>query len=263
MKAPRFFSAPAIMVGEVVHQRVAPLRHRLKYRVFSLLVDLDRLKELNRRSGLFSLNRFNLLSLHTGDLAGGAAADLAGHARALVRERVGLDDIASVHLLTFPRVLGYVFNPLSIYFCQDGGGRIAALIYEVRNTFGGMTSYVSAVNDDRIEGAAKTMAVSPFNDETGQYDFALSARGDVLTMAVSLRVAGKPLINTWHTAVARPFSTWRILAVTAAMPLMTLKVIAAIHLEALKLWLKGLRPPRRNTSAQQPPHPATPPTPAE
>lgn len=239
------FGEPAILKGSVVHQRVQPVAHRLEYRVFSLLLDLDRLDEAGKGRRLFSVDRFNLLSFHRRDVADGATSDLAAHARRLVADELAITNIRSVWLLTYPRVLGYVFNPLSVYFCLDGEGNVAALVYEVSNTFGARVSYVSAVRDGRIDGAAKSMLVSPFNRTTGEYRFGFSATEEEMTVGVALHDLGKPVLKTWFRARRHDLGDARILASVLAMPFMTLKVIAAIHYEALKLWLKGLRPPAR------------------
>lgn len=240
-------SAAQLLTGAVVHQRVHPLRHRLRYRVFSVLVDLDRLEDAAGSCRLFSHNRWNLLSFHDSDLADGRQHDLAGHARDLVAAKYPELAIRRVLLLTYPRVLGYVFNPLSVYFCLDRNDDLAALVYEVSNTFGERISYVCGIEGGHIDPADKRMLVSPFNEKNGAYGFRVAIDNRELTVGVSLKHNAKPLLNTWYRAERRPFTDARIALAALAVPFMTLKVIAAIHLEAGKLWLKGLRPPRRGT----------------
>jgi DUF1365 family protein len=238
------FGKPAIMTGKVVHERIRPLHHRLEYGVFSILVDAANLQELDK-TPFFSVDRFNLLSLHRADMADGSKEDLAQHARELVRTETGCEDIASVWLLTYPRLLGFVFNPLSVYFCLDRDGEPVAAVYEVSNTFGDRTSYVCRITDGRVEPAGKRMLVSPFNGAHGHYNFGLALNAEKLTVGVALHEGGKPVLKTFFKADAAPFSGWQILKSAIAFPFMTLKVVAAIHYEAAKLWLKGLRFPQR------------------
>lgn len=239
--------APQLLTGAVVHQRVHPLRHRLRYRVFSVLVDLDQIESAASVCRLFSHNRWNLLSLHDSDLADGQQHDLAGHARRLVAAKHPELAIDRVLLLTYPRVLGYVFNPLSVYFCLNRNDDLAAVIYEVSNTFGERISYVCRVADGHVDPADKRMLVSPFNEKNGAYGFRVAIDDREITVGVSLKHNAKPLLNTWYRAKRRPLTDARIAFATLTVPFMTLKVIAAIHLEAGKLWLKGLRPPKRGT----------------
>ncbi|MCC0021444.1 MAG: DUF1365 domain-containing protein [Nitratireductor sp.] len=238
------FGKPAIMTGKVVHERVRPLHHRLEYGVFSILVDAGQLQELDK-TPFFSVDRFNLLSLHRADMADGSREDLAQHARDLVRRETGREDIVSVWLLTYPRLLGFVFNPLSVYFCLDSERQPVAAVYEVSNTFGDRTSYVCRITDGRVEPAGKRMLVSPFNEAHGHYNFGLALDAEKLTVGVALHEGGKPVLKTFFKANAAPFSGLQIIKSALAFPFMTLKVVAAIHYEAAKLWLKGLRFPQR------------------
>ena len=147
----------ALYVGTVMHQRLRPARHRLRYRMFSLLLDLDELSALARRLRWFSLNRFNVFSLHERDYGDvRSAADGAG-LRACVERQLraaGLPAGGAIRLLTMPRILGYAFNPLSVYFCDDADGALQALIYEVNNTFGERHSYLIEVDAGERDGGA-------------------------------------------------------------------------------------------------------------
>ena len=243
------FERPAIMQGGIVHQRIQPARHRLEYSVFSILVDLDDIGALNK-CRLFGANRFNLLSFHARDMADGDITDLAGYVRGKVQAETGIGRIQHVWLLTFPRLLGNVFNPLSIYFCLDKNRTIIAAVFEVSNTFGDRTSYVCAVNDGRVESASKRMLVSPFNGITGRYRFSLHVSDDELTVGVALYEDGQAILKTHQKLTALPFTDAQIFKSTARYPLMTMKVVAAIHFEAARLWLKGLRFPEKVTRAR-------------
>ena len=133
----------AIYVGDVVHQRLTPKRHRLRHHVYWMLADLDELDELDRHLRLFSYNAFNLISLHDEDHGEGSRRPLAEQMRAhAAAAGIANPEQLSVRLLCMPRIAGYDFNPLSVYYCIDRGETLRAMIYEVNNTFGGRHTYV-------------------------------------------------------------------------------------------------------------------------
>ena len=248
----------ALYTGAVMHQRLRPARHRLRYRVFSLLIDLDELPALARRLRLFSVNRFNLFSLHErdhGDLAsrrpsGRASSEgLRAYVDRQLRE-AGLPPAARVRLLTMPRILGYAFNPLSVYFCHGGDGGLDAVLYEVNNTFGERHSYLIAVEPGErhaeriVQHCAKQFHVSPFLALDLGYVFRLEPpHRERVAMSLAV-VANDPkgvLVNARLDARRRPLDDAALARVFVSHPLLTLKVIAAIHWEALRLVLKGVR----------------------
>lgn len=268
--------AATLYVGRVMHRRLRPFGHRFVYRVFSLLIDIDRIDEAAATSRLFSHNRFNLFGYH--DCDHGPRENVprendprnpgvAGHAGLrpwLERhlDAAGIDiGHGRIRLLCFPRVFGYTFNPLSIFFCHDEAGRLAAIIYEVHNTFGDRHVYLFRIADADQASAArsavlthatdKTFHVSPFIDMTPRYRFRLRAPGE--TLSILIREAdpqGDLLLATLHgEAVA--FNDRNLAKLFVTHPLMTLKVIAAIHWEALRLWWKGAR---YHPRPEPPPH---------
>lgn len=246
------FPASGLFAGTVLHRRVHPVRHSLRYRVFSILVDLDDIEATVRRSRLFSHNRWNALSFHDSDHADGDTSDLAGFTRSLIRQKTG-KTADQVFMFTFPRVFGYVFNPLTVYFGLWADGSPLAMIYEVNNTFGGRTHYVCPVRQSgdalAIDNAGKRLLVSPFNGERGRYGFRLDIDDDRMTLGVALKEAGRAILNTSYASTRKEVTDTNILRLLAAIPAMTIKVITVIHWEALKLWIKGLRPPRRLKAA--------------
>lgn len=250
--------ASALYRGEVMHQRLRPRAHRLRYRVFWLLLDLAEIGQLDRRLTLFSHNRFNLLSFRDGDHGDGSGGALRPQVEALL-ERAGLDiGDGPVRLLTMPRVLGYVFNPISLFFCHHPDGRLAAMIYEVTSTFGVRHAYVIATSPaDQAAGrisqcAAKALHVSPFMGMEMDYEFRGRVPGERLDLTIGGFDAEGLLITAAMSATRRPLTDGALASAVAAMPLLTLKVVAAIHWEALRLWLKGVKLTAAPVAAAEP-----------
>lgn len=239
----------ALYVGDVMHQRLRPLRHRLAYRVFSLLLDLDELAALPSRLRCFSVGRFNLFSFHPADHGDGAAHDVAG-LRAQLEARLreaGFPVGGAIRLLTMPRILGYAFNPLSLWFCHaPAGGELQAIVYEVNNTFGERHSYLIEVAAGRPgvveQRCDKRLFVSPFMDMDVHYRFRIEPPADHLTVAIGVHDGEGPESTVlWARlhAERRPLTDAALLRAFLTHPLLTLKVIGGIHWEALKLWIKG------------------------
>lgn len=239
--------ASALYRGGVMHRRLRPKAHRLNYRVFWLLLDLAEIDELDRRLRLFARNRFNLLSFHDRDHGDGSGAALRPQIEAFL-DRAGIEiGKGAIRLLTMPRVLGYVFNPISIYYCHHVDGRLAAMVYEVTSTFGVRHAYVIPVPEkDQAagvirQGAAKALYVSPFMGMDMDYAFRGHAPGERLDLTIDGLDAGGVLITAIMSAERRALDDKALWSATLALPLMTFKVMAAIHWEALKLWIKGVR----------------------
>lgn len=233
--------AGALYPARVMHRRRIAPQYRFVYRLFYLLLDIDRLDELARQLRGFSHNRFNLVSLHDRDYGDGRG--LRVWAEGLLREH-GLEAGGRIRLLTLPRLLGYAFNPISLWYCEDRAGRLQAVIAEVRNTFGEKHSYLlaSAPGYGAYEGLAvkeKCFHVSPFLDRAGCYRFALSAPGERLRVAIHEERDGAPVLDATLAAERRELTAVQLLFQVLRMPWMTLKVMWGIHWEALKLWLRG------------------------
>lgn len=246
--------ASALYRGAVAHRRFRPRAHRLRYRVFWLLLDLAELDDLDRRLAVFSYNRFNLLSFHDRDHGDGSTGRLRDQIEARLGA-VGVDlEGGAIRLLTMPRLLGYVFNPISIYYCHRPDGSLAAMVYEVTSTFGLRHAYVAPIRpQDQAAGfirqrAAKALYVSPFMDMDMEYAFLGQAPGARLGLTIEGRDDRGVLITATLAADRRRLSDRALLAAAVSVPLLTLKVVVAIHWEALKLWLKGVpltrQPPR-------------------
>jgi hypothetical protein len=226
--------------GEVVHRRLAPVRHELRYRVFNLFADVDRLEETARQLRLFSYNRLNLFSVMDRNHGPGDGTPIRQHAWKLVRNADGGELVKRVFMFCYPSVLGYVFNPLTVYFGFDEADRLRLMIYEVNNTFGGRHSYVVPVGDELAQKAPKHFFVSPFNAVEGQYTFHFTTPGEKMALGVALSVAEKPVLNAYVSGVRSELSDGALLRAFLGVPFLTIKVIGAIHLQALRLWWKGL-----------------------
>jgi uncharacterized protein len=230
--------------GVVFHSRLRPKSHAFRYRVFSLLVDLDELTELDRRLRLFSRNRWNLFSFRDRDHGIGDPTSLIDW----VHERLRTIGIAipggRIALLCYPRILGYVFNPLSVYFCRRADGTLAALIYEVHNTFGERHAYVLPVEGEvgsaLRQACSKAFFVSPFNDVSGHYTFTVSPPADTVSIHIDQGDSAGPLFRAGFSGRRSELSDRTLLHLALRYPLMTIKVIAAIHWEAIRLLLKGV-----------------------
>jgi DUF1365 family protein len=234
-------AAASLYVGRTVHQRFRPAPHGFSYGVFQLLLDIDRLDEAFEGLNLIRQDRFGLFSFAVRDHGARDGAPL----RAWVEARLADARIAAtakrIRLLTFPRVLGFVFNPLSVFFVHGEDERLEAVIYEVNNTFGQTHAYVvpaSGARDER-QAAEKAFYVSPFFRVEGGYRFRLRAPGARFKLVIVKDVGGLPDFVASLTARRLPLTDGHLLRLSLAMPLMTLGVVAAIHWEALRLWIKG------------------------
>jgi DUF1365 family protein len=245
-----------VYTGRVVHRRRAPRAHAFSYRVFALALDLDEIDAVAGRLRLFARGRGGLFSFHDGDVGRPGPEPIAMRTRSLLAE-AGLGRFASrIELLTYPRLFGYVFNPLSVYFCHDDDGRLGAVLYEVTNTFQERKCYVipldpgepTACDGPLRHACAKEMYVSPFTDAQGTYSFHLRPPGEAVTVGVALRSDGKPVLDTCFHATRRPLTDRTLAMLAFGYPLMTLKVTVAIHLEAVQLWAKGVPVVARHSS---------------
>lgn len=241
-------TASALYFGKVMHKRLRPFVHGFTYRVFSLYLDLDELAACHSRLRLFSHNRWNLFSFHDRDHGARDGSALKPWIEARLAA-AGVDLAGGpVRILCFPRVLGYVFNPLSIWFCHHADGGLRAILYEVRNTFGGKHGYLIPLNPAHREGdaiaqsTAKRFYVSPFIAMDSRYDFRLAVPGERLSVAIHQWVAEGGQLVARQSGRRRTLSDGNLLRAFFAYPLMTAKVIGAIHWQALRLWLKGARP---------------------
>jgi hypothetical protein len=247
--------AAALYVGDVMHARLKPMGHRFSYRVMSLLIDLDRLAEADQQSRLFGVNHAALYSFHEADHGERDGSSLRAYAQRCAAER-GIDLTGGrVLLLCYPRLLGYTFNPLSVYFCYRADNELALLVYEVRNTLGDIHPYVLPVTSSDITDAGvrqqqdKLFYVSPFIEMAMRYHFRVRPPGARVQLRILETNREGPLLAATFNGSHRALNTKALLRAFFALPLVTIKIMAAIHWEALRLWLKGARLVPRNDEA--------------
>ena len=234
----------AIYAGEVFHQRFRPRVHKLRYRVFQCLFDLDELDAMAGRLRLFSRNRFNLFSFHDKDFADRSGGALRPQIEALMRRAGQEPDGGPIRLLAMPRMLGHVFNPLTVWFCHRRDGSVATMIYEVTNTFKERHSYIIPVGDgqahERVirQSCDKSFYVSPFMDLDMRYDITVEPPMEATKVVVAGGNAKGPLIVAAFAGKRRELSDGALFRAFLRYPLLTLKVVAGIHVEALWLFLK-------------------------
>lgn len=223
----------AIYTGTLMHARRSPARHVFRYPVSYWLFDLDELWELERRLRLFSVNRRNVVSLRDADHFDGSAP--LKHA---VLELVADPSVERVLMLTQPRVLGYVFNPVSFYWCYRGDGSLACMVSELSNTFGERLPEVLRGPELRYE-QRKRLHVSPFFGLDQTYEYAFSQPGDDIWARIHVRDTdgAHPLTAVLHGR-RRELSNRSLGTLLLRYPVQPVQVTALIHFEALRLWLK-------------------------
>lgn len=246
----------ALYAGKVMHQRLKPRRHRLSYRMFFLLLDLDEISGLCRRLRLLSHNRFGLFSFFDKDHGDGAGGSLKAYVERQL-ETAGIETGGPIQLLSMPRMLGYAFNPLSIYFCHDRQGELVAILYEVNNTFGQRHSYLIPSTKDSDDGVVrqhcdKQFYVSPFIGMGMGYRFRIGLPEEGVAVHITGSDADGPLIVASFSGKRRELTDGGLMRAFFAYPLLTLKVVAGIHWEALLLWAKGMRLYERPTPPLRP-----------
>ena len=232
-----------VYFGKVTHRRLRPVTHNLAYDVASVFIDLDDLAA-GRLPMLMSHNRFNLFSIYDRDHGGRDGEAIRDFAWRLVSQVSGSDTIKHIYMLCYPRILGFGFNPLTTYFAIDRNGQTRQLIYEVHNTFGGRHAYVTGLADasaTHVATAEKVFRVSPFNRIEGTYSLRATEPRQNVVLGVALSTAEGPVLNAYFAGHWKPLDNASLLRVFFGLPLMTLKVVSAIHWEALKLWKKGLK----------------------
>ena len=234
----------SIYNGSVIHKRFKPKKHFFKYKVFSLFLDLSELKELNNNLNFFSLNKFNLISFYEkdhGERDGSSILDWV--INNLRSNNVSTDNI-KVKLLCYPRILGYVFNPLSIFFVYDNDENLISILYEVKNTFGEQHTYVFKIEGENKliqNNCSKKFHVSPFIEMDCNYFFRILNPGDKLSVIIDQYDQEGKILFASQDVIRSDLTKKNLMNSYLKHPLMTFKIISAIHFEAFKLWIKGIK----------------------
>ena len=239
----------AIYNGTVIHKRFKPRIHFFKYKVFSLLIDLSELNILDKKITFFSYNRFNLISFFDKDHGNRDGSSIKNWIiQVLQKKNISTKNI-KIKILCYPRIFGYVFNPLSIFFIYDTDSNPIAILYEVKNTFGEQHTYVFKINikDQHISNnCKKKFYVSPFMDLESKYFFKVLIPNERLSVIIDQRDKEGKLLFASQDGERVKISSKNLLISYLKHPLMTLKIISAIHYEALKLWIKGVKLVKKN-----------------
>lgn len=242
-------AAAQFLVGPVMHARLKPVGHRFTYQVFALLIDLSQVQAAGRLSRFFSVDRPNLLSFRQKDHGPTGAGDDPATAISRILTEAGLKTPPKrLLLLCYPRVFGFVFNPISIYFAYDSNDELVGLVYEVRNTFGDKHCYVAPIKPGELSEAGlrqsreKVFYVSPFLAPRLFYHFRIRPpdSGGLAVRILEKDIEG-PILAASFSGRPLAITDLACLRLAFGLPLMTLKVVAAIHFEALRLWFKGVR----------------------
>ncbi len=237
---------PCLYYGHVYHKRLKPFIHELNYRVFYCWLNLDKIGQTTKNLSFFSYNRFNLFSFYDRDHATRDGQPIRPWIEKALIEHGYKDCVGQkIYLLCYPRILGYVFNPLTIYFCYNKAGTLRAILHEVKNTFGDQHGYILPANknDNGMikQNCDKVFHVSPFIQMDAQYHFKLKEPDEKLLINITQNIDGENFLIANLTGQRKSLNNRSLLKSFFLYPLMTIKVIMAIHYEALHLWRKGAK----------------------
>ena len=237
-----------IYTGNVIHKRFKPKEHYFKYKVFSLLIDLDELKIIKDNIKIFSYNKFNILSFFDKDHGPRDGSSIKEWVKKNLKN-IGInDDKVQVKLLCYPRIFGYVFNPLSIFFIYNERSELISILYEVKNTFGEQHTYIFKTNDNKtiINNCSKKFYVSPFIEMDCEYNFRVLKPTSTISIIIDQKDKEGKILFASQDGIAQKLDEKNLIFSFFSHPLMTFKIIVAIHYEALKLWIKGIKIVKKN-----------------
>ena len=234
--------------GVVTHKRFKPVKHFLKYKTFSFFIDLDEIEKLDKKNIIFSFNKFNIFSFYNKDHGDRDGKSLKNWVMDnLIKFKIS-ENINKIKLLCYPRIFGYVFNPLSIFYCYQDE-KLKVIFYEVKNTFNEQHTYIFKVNDSNIviQKCKKKFYVSPFMNMDTYYSFRLLNPDEKLSVSIEQTDKKDTILTAVQTGERKDFNLKQLVVNFFKYPLMTIKIISAIHFEALLLWKKGAIYRKRNT----------------
>ena len=232
-----------IYTGKVIHKRFKPKEHYFKYNVFSLLIDLNELEEINKYIKFFSYNKFNIISFYDKDHGDRDGSSIKLWVKKNLRNIGIMTEDISIKLLCYPRIFGYVFNPLSTYFIYDKHSKLISIFYEVKNTFGEQHTYIFKAQDEKTvqNKCKKKFYVSPFIEMDCEYHFKTLNPREQLSVVINQNDKDGKLLFASQDGISKAFNNKNLILSYLTHPLMTFKIIGAIHYEAFKLWAKRIK----------------------
>ena len=233
----------SIYNGTVIHKRFKPKSHFFRYKVFSLFIDLSELNILEKKISFFSYNRFNLISFFDKDHGNRDGLSLIEWVKKNLKEnRINSEEI-KVRLLCYPRILGYVFNPLSVFYVYDKNENLISVLYEVKNTFGEQHTYIFKVENGQLlqHNCSKKFHVSPFIEMNCDYFFKILKPSEKISVIINQYQLKEKILYASQDGTRVDFTSLELIKSYLKHPLMTFKIISAIHFEAFKLWVKGIK----------------------
>ena len=233
----------SIYNGTVIHKRFKPKSHFFRYKVFSLFIDLSELNTLEKKISFFSYNRFNLISFFDKDHGNRDGLSLIEWVKKNLKEnRINSEEI-KIRLLCYPRILGYVFNPLSVFYVYDKNENLISVLYEVKNTFGEQHTYIFKVENGQLlqHNCSKKFHVSPFIEMNCDYFFKILKPSEKISIIINQYQLKEKILYASQDGTRVDFTSSELIKSYLKHPLMTFKIISAIHFEAFKLWVKGIK----------------------
>ncbi len=232
-----------IYIGKVIHKRFKPKEHYFKYNVFSLLIDLNELDQINKDIKFFSYNKFNIISFFDKDHGDRDGSSIKLWVKKNLKSIGIITEDISIKLLCYPRIFGYVFNPLSIFFIYNKHSELISIFYEVKNTLGEQHTYIFKAKDEKTihNKCKKKFYVSPFIEMDCEYHFKTLNPREQLSVVINQNDKDGKLLFASQEGISKDFNNKNLILSYLTHPLMTFKIIGAIHYEAFKLWVKRIR----------------------
>ena len=234
----------SIYNGQVIHKRFKPKVHSFRYDVFSLLIDLSELETLDKQVNFFSYNKFNWISFYDKDHGDRDGSSLINWVQKNLRKNNMSTENIKIKILCYPRIFGFVFNPLSVFYVYNSNENLISILYEVKNTFGEQHTYIFRIEKDANliqNNCSKKFHVSPFIQMNCNYFFRLLKPGNKISVIIDQYENEDKILYASQDGIRTDFNTKYLIKSFLNHPLMTFKIIIAIHYEAFKLWSKGIK----------------------
>ena len=231
----------AIYVGKITHTRLLPKKSQFRYSYFSLFLDIDKFETTLHKKCLIRFNRPGILSFYNRDHGQRDGRNIRRWVNQKLEKHL-MPSAERVFLLSFVRMYGLVFNPFSVYFCYTNSV-LSSIVYEVKNTFGEQHSYIFKTKDNKaiINNCTKKFHVSPFIEMNCTYFFKILKPGNKISLIIDQYNDEGKLLYASQDGIRVDLNNKNLILSYLKHPLMTFKIIAAIHFEAFKLWIKGIK----------------------